>query len=342
MTDPIIYKKAADKEWGRKALSNAFGATDPENAAASASVKNTIETNYLDHALNGEEQYEHLVASRTNAAVLTQAQRKKDDDAKEFMLEQLHRQAEEINAEWWREHIDELNDFIDLMRQRQAELQAKITEYDKIINFYTGSHARLQIAINHFDKEHSFERDKDGKLVDKEVQRALDAYVLNVDLNPNGEIPVSDGAIRNAIGLQKKYEEDNIVKPAITGKHEAETEKSNVSLAEQYAQRINDVLHNGKPKSEQDLEIRKIMQEAKSSPEKQKIFRELNTKIPGNKIIQQFIAENDFEATPELKTDTTAMLASAIQNELNADKSTTLKSENYISNTTLTKPSSTL
>ncbi len=307
MTDPTIYKKAADKEWGRKALSNAFGATDPENAAASASVKNKTETDYVGHALmNDDERYAHLVANRTNAAALTQVQRKKDDDAKELMLEQLHRQAEEINAEWWREHIDELNDLIDQMRQKLEELQTKIAENNNVISFLTSSHTRAQIALDRFDHQQGvLERDPDGKLTDKNLQRLFEGYLANKQLNPTGAIPVTDGGIAAGIRRQIQFEQKHKINPRteqnIQLQTQVQTTQRQLTVVEQFKQDINKILHDPEmTEAQQKAALNDVLEKAfqqdvkdwrniKENYRSNKMFSEI---LPTIKLKQQNNAEN--------------------------------------------------
>ncbi len=266
LRDTKVFETAA-RMLGKGSLSNASASvfakateeTDNLYAATPASIKNLTETSLLQRALEGDEVAGALVANRTNAVAVNHARKDKEDNAKEFMLEQLHREAAQLSDEWWQEQLEGMRDLVELMRQHLAELKAKIEEADKIITFYQRSHDGAKSGFEFLKENGYLERTVDGKLANKEMQRMLEAYLAR--LPAGAERPQTDSAIAAAIHIQQEYEETHFIAPNVMKKKEYETEvetsEAQLTLAEQYIRDMEKVkaMPDGPEKDAARIEI---------------------------------------------------------------------------------------
>lgn len=144
-----------------------------------------------------------MVTSHT-PNVTPEEQKKKEDEAFWDKLQALQRQLDEYNKQI-SGLIDECNKIAERCLERMREIKKQIANNNEKIAEYEKAHKRIAEEARKFERNGSFERGADGKLANKDAQKALDAYMQRT-----GEKPEKDSDIYQALLRQMQFEQEEM------------------------------------------------------------------------------------------------------------------------------------
>ncbi|MCE7887630.1 MAG: hypothetical protein DYH13_09055 [Alphaproteobacteria bacterium PRO2] len=131
-------------------------------------------------------------------------ERKKEEEAFWDRMQALQKQLDEYNKHI-SDLIDECNKMAEQCLERMREIKKQIANNNERIAEYEKAHKRIAEEARKFERNGSFERGADGKLANKDAQKALDAYTQRT-----GEKPEKDSDIYQALLKQIQFEQEEM------------------------------------------------------------------------------------------------------------------------------------
>lgn len=130
--------------------------------------------------------------------------KKKEEEARDAAMAALQKQLQEMNKHI-SEMIDEYNKMAERCLERMREIKKQIANNNEKIEEYEKRHRSIAEEARKFEKTGSFDRGADGKLANKDAQKALDAYTQRT-----GERPEKDMDIYQALLRQIQFEQEEM------------------------------------------------------------------------------------------------------------------------------------
>lgn len=132
-----------------------------------------------------------------------ETQKKKEDEAFWERMQELQKQLDEYNKHI-SDLIDDCNKMAERCLERMREIKRQIANNNEQLAEYEKKHKNIAEEGRKFERTGSFERGADGKLANKDAQKALDDYMRRT-----GEHPKNDSEIYEALLRQMQFEKDN-------------------------------------------------------------------------------------------------------------------------------------
>jgi len=133
-----------------------------------------------------------------------ETQKKKDEEAFWERMQALQKQLDEYNKHI-SDLIDDCNKMAERCLERMREIKKQIANNNERLAEYEKAHKRVAEEARKFERTGSFERGADGKLANKDAQKALDAYTQRT-----GEKPEKDSDIYQALLKQMQFEQEEM------------------------------------------------------------------------------------------------------------------------------------
>ncbi len=130
--------------------------------------------------------------------------KKEEERARDALLAELQKQLEEANKRISK-MIDECYKMAERCMERMREIKKQIANNNEKIAEYDKKHKNIAEEGRKFERTGSFERGADGKLVNKDAQKALEAYMQRT-----GEKPEKDSDIYQALLKQMQFEQEEV------------------------------------------------------------------------------------------------------------------------------------
>lgn len=130
--------------------------------------------------------------------------KKEEERARDALLAELQKQLEEANTRISK-MIDECYKMAERCMERMREIKNQIANNNEKIAEYDKKHKNIAEEGRKFERTGSFERGADGKLANKDAQKALDAYMQRT-----GEKPEKDSDIYQALLKQMQFEQEEM------------------------------------------------------------------------------------------------------------------------------------
>lgn len=130
--------------------------------------------------------------------------KKEEESARDALLAALEKQLEEANKRI-SDMIDECNKMAERCLERMREIKKQIANNNERIAEYEKAHKRIAEEARKFERNGVFERGADGKLANKDAQKALEAYTQRT-----GEKPEKDSDIYQALLKQMQFEQEEM------------------------------------------------------------------------------------------------------------------------------------
>lgn len=216
MTVPGENYLLAAQKLGNKFLTDAFDDRKGvlfSSLSAIAEKKEKEKTdphNLVERAMAGDEGAAALAGGRSNAL---QEKSRKEEEAKRSLTDFMLRQGLTSAAQALNDYIGDLKEMAQALRDKINEIDRRIDENAGKIKEYKRSHDSALESLGELDQDGALARGADGKLKNKDAQRALEEYIRRT-----GHTPGSDGLAAEAIRNQIAFERTQVI-PGLEGEN---------------------------------------------------------------------------------------------------------------------------
>jgi hypothetical protein len=229
-------------------------------------------------ARDGDEAAQRLVANRAGAQTISIEQREREADSRKFFENNMRTLAAQAHEKLMIQLEEDLDTMADFLRERLARINLEIKGKQKEVQEILEQHEGAKPAIRGYHEKGYLDRDKDGNLLNRDLQKIYDRRVKNTELKPIDAVPQTDGALVTGAEEQEKHDTEKKIQPLQKLQEEGRTTEADLKTVEGYAKRIE--------------EARK-----KEGPEKNAAMEEIARELQGNPILRQIQRRYQDEVT---------------------------------------------